>query len=468
MLAACHDGSTDKDEGTDTVETDEPAETDMPGADGTYTFMSRFDSAASSVSYSGQTARHVLIIDMKSFLTGLTDDLNTGAFSPSAGDVTAALEFYFDAPDETLPHGVSTTPAALQTRYEDISSGKNLVDKLAGNDTVTDHKDWTTALIGWPTKGVYTPETLVRAWFSQLDTQSVDWVAGTYPTDPSGAPVDQVFLTSRGLDLQQLLQKFLTGAIAFSQGADDYLDDDIEGKGLLADHSEPVEGKTYTALEHAWDEGFGYFGAARDYLAWTDDQIADDTYMDSYTPDGAIDLTAEYNFGHAINAAKRDRDAQVATDFTTEAFQAFHDGRSLLATTDGALTDDELDLLRGYRDTALAAWEEAIAATVVHYINDVLQDMATFNTPDYDFGTHAKHWSEAKGFALSFQFNPHSPMTDEQFVELHRLLRQAPVLPGQGGGTPYKDDLRAARALLGTVYNFDPDNLGDDDGLNGW
>ena len=63
-------------------------------------------------------------------------------------------------------------------------------------------------------------------------------------------------------------------------------------------------------------------------------------------PDGAIDLTAEYNFGHAVNAAKRDRDAQVATDFTTEAFQAFHDGRSLLATTEGALTDDELGLLR--------------------------------------------------------------------------------------------------------------------------
>ena len=54
-------------------------------------------------------------------------------------------------------------------------------------------------------------------------------------------------------------KKFLLGAVAFSQGADDYLDDDVAGKGLLVFGYIPAEGKKYSALEHAWDEGFGYF-----------------------------------------------------------------------------------------------------------------------------------------------------------------------------------------------------------------
>ena len=69
----------------------------------------------------------------------------------------------------------------------------------------------------------------------------------------------------------------------------------------------------------------------------------------------------------------------------------------------------------------------AVAATVIHYINDVLADMAatsesegTFSLEDY-----AKHWGEAKGFGLWFQFNPHSPLIDEEFAQLHELLGQS-------------------------------------------
>ena len=39
-----------------------------------------------------------------------------------------------------------------------------------------------------------------------------------------------------------------------------------------------------TAMEHAWDEAFGYFGAARDYSRYTDEQLAgkvDDFTFDS-------------------------------------------------------------------------------------------------------------------------------------------------------------------------------------------
>jgi hypothetical protein len=95
-----------------------------------------------------------------------------------------------------------------------------------------------------------------------LDDNVVTYATGGDLKGIDGSIVSSVYLTEQGHDLQQLIQKFLGVAIGFSQGADDYTDDDTEGKGLMATHSEAADGKAYTALEHAWDEAFGYFGAS--------------------------------------------------------------------------------------------------------------------------------------------------------------------------------------------------------------
>jgi hypothetical protein len=153
------------------------------------------------------------------------------------------------------------------------------------------------------------------------------------------------------------------------------------------------------------------------------------------------------------------------------AFDSFLAGRRLLAETAGSeLTEEQRGQLYDHRDAAVRAWEEAIASTVVHYINDTLQDMGRMGTAEYDFGTHAKHWSEMKGFALSLQFNPRSPVGDDDFVRLHDLMGDAPVLAdaSDDARAAHMADLREARAILGAAYDFDITNLGDDDGNNGW
>ena len=149
---------------------------------------------------------------------------------------------------------------------------KNLEGKIAGNDSSTDHKDWDGgAFEGWTADS---PHALVQEWFGMIADNAVEQLAGTQRVDPiEGEPIS-LYHTTTGLDLKQLVQKFLLGAITFSQGADDYLDNDVEGKGLLADNTALVEGKPYTALAHQWDEGYGYFGAARNYNDYTDDEIA--------------------------------------------------------------------------------------------------------------------------------------------------------------------------------------------------
>ena len=444
------------------------------GADGGgegYAFDSRFD-GEDSVSYSGQVFRHLLIEDMSRWVGGLTARVDAGWF-PVAGEVEGELLFYYafdSASGGEVPLSKITDPAALQSTYNEVSADKDLVGKVAGNDPTGQHKDWSTALVGWGAPGSHSPDGLLRSWIAQVDAAAVARSNGDIPLDPSGAPVGSVTLTAEGHDLQQLMQKFLLGSIAFSQGADDYLDDDLEGKGLNSDHTGPEGEDNYTALEHAWDEGFGYFGAARDYGDWEDALTAGAGVRDSWAADGAIDLLTEASWGHALNAGKRDDGALVATDLSGQAWGHFIDGRRLIAESAGPLTEDERAALLAHRDGAVAAWEAAIGATIVHYINDVLRDMGSFGTAEYDFAAHAKHWSELKGFALSLQFNPRSPLSDADFATLHGLLGDAPVLPSAGAtaAADYELRLAEARALLGAAYGFDAGNLGDAEGNNGW
>lgn len=453
-----------------------------------YEFPSRF-ADGSSVSYSGQTARWVLLEALNDFVGGLDDAIDGGAIEVSQpGDLMPFLDFYFrfDSDSDGAERvSLDLGLPILQGTFNDISSGKDLVGKIAGNDPVTDHRVWTgdtSEFRGWTDPAIAahggsidSPEGLFVALASTLEANATARSEGIERLGPTGARLP-VTVTESGVDLQQMIEKFLLGAIAFSQGADDYLDNDVEGKGLLADNVEPAgEGAPYTALEHQWDEGFGYFGAARDYLAYTDEEIAGSGGRDAFAAgahdsngDGLLDLTSEVNFGLAVNAAKRDRDAIVPTDFSGDAMAAFLEGRALIADAGGALNDAELDALIVQRDRALFAWESALAATVVHYINETLQVMQDFDTDAYNVLEHAKVWSEMKGFALAFQFNPHSPVLAD-FDRFHALVGDAPVLPGDADAAAvYAADLLEARDLLGRAFAFDRANLGDERGENGW
>ena len=225
------------------------------------------------------------------------------------------------------------------------------------------------------------------------------------------------------------------------------MDDDIEGKGLLASNI-PVEGKTYSALGHAWDEGFGYFGAAKDYNAYTDLELKNGDKIDS-NGDGLHDPKSEGNRGDSVNAGKRDYKSKdlAPTDYTQQAWDGFIQGRALINSRLGTeLSADELNQLRDYRDAAIDAWERAIAASVVFYLNDCLKDINMFNG---DIGPYAKHWSELKGFALGLQSNPAAQISEADFVAFHDLIGIAPVLPNDAGINAYKADLISARNIFG-------------------
>ncbi|ESP93894.1 MULTISPECIES: DUF4856 domain-containing protein [Pseudoalteromonas] len=440
-------------------------------------------SGESSVAYSGQVSRQAAISEAKKLLGTLktgTDGINdVEELKTIVANVRGFLFPVDDSRQETtltFLSGKNTKQATLGQ----ISSLKKVAGeggKIAGRDATYMNKDWQAegSLVGWSEFGgnPSTPEGLVLYYLDLIDAQITQFENGEQlSATHNGTTVNlnSLYITPEGLDIVQLLQKHLNGAVALSQGADDYLDELLIGE-KSADNKALAEGKSYTELEHKFDEGYGYFGAATHYLEFSDEQISSSAAQDS-DGNGVFDLLTEYNFGNSTNASKRDKGTAgntYPTDFSGAAQIAFIKGRKLINDKVGMnvseWTEDEQKAIEMYRDQALLNWEKSIAATVIHYINYTIAkddgNLTMIKSGEFDAGNFeklAKYWGEMKGFALNFQFNPHSPFTAEKFAEMHTLMGNAPKLNADDVDN-YIKDLEKARDIIAEVYGFDAENV---------
>ncbi len=457
------------------------------------------EEGASGVSYTGQTARQVLQLQMVAAMEALSE-------RPGAKDqISSELRFFVtgDGADSTphgftLKNGTATGEEVIPgPNYGDISTGKNLDGKIAGGNGQGGGE--TSKLIndvffGW-NEGMDSdplPIELVYHWIEALAVNSSDGlepsisVVGSTDAIPVGTPM----ISTTGVHYRQLIQKFLSVAVNFSQGTNDYLRIDFGSEKNLGQEGS----KAYSAGAHDFDEAFGYYGAARDLNNYDDDEAAakggrpeyQNGYYDS-NGDGLIDLRSEFVFGHSQNCAKRDRhkDAEGTPyyDFSKTAMDAFLVGRRIVENAEEAqeLTEGANEALQSQIAIISHTWEQCIAATVVHYINDVVNDMGGFTPPQYanlkNFTDLAKHWGEMKGFALGLQFSPVSPfrtgavdgIDTEDLRSVLSLMGDAPVLAdGSQGGVPatgsateaisaYTAKLLQARDILQEAYAFNAD-----------
>ena len=392
---------------------------DIPTA---YVFDSRFNEGESSVAYSGQVVRNLLLQDLKIFIDNLGKE---GAEPASVEDL---LQFY--AYDDGLNLQSLTTAgdmAVVESRYSSISTGKNLVGKIS--------KD---VVIGYGK----TADELVREWFEIIAANSQD-------AAKLGTPA--VYTDDNGVDLTQMINKVLIGAVPYYQATGVYLG------GLLEDENGSVaEGKSYTEMEHHWDEAFGYFGAARDYSRYSDAQLAGKVadYTFDSNGDGQIDFKSEYNFGLSRNAGKRDKGGS-GVNFTGDIFAAFLAGRTLIVNQ-GSQSD-----IAAQREAAANGMEKVIAATVVHYVNDTLSDMAALGTADENRVNLNKHWAEMKGFTVALQYSPFRLISQGQLEELHGIMGQAPSYeaPGSDAYDGVVSSYMRAKDVLQAAYGFSADNM---------
>ena len=381
-----------------------------------YAFDSRFTDGESSVSYSGQVVRNLLVNDIKT-------QIGTDAGSGDAA-VLLSMMANDDANRMILS---STTPSAMQTKYHDISTS-HLNDRL---DAVSSY-----VLPGYEMNA----GSAISAWVTDAVTNG--------KTNADGIRIDQ------------MVQKTLWGAVAYWQGTSKYMSKIPNDDNTMSDDGDP-----YTAMEHHWDESFGYFGAARDYNTGYSDDSARKTSQNDSNGDGSIDFKSEYNSGWAITAAKRDLVDGVSVDynFTGTIMNAYLEGRTLI------YNQAPLDEILVQRDIILNTWEKVVAAVTIHYVNDVAADMAALYPADSTAGPASdlsadlnNHWGEMRGYANGLLYNDFKVISDGDLNTVLTTMGTSPVYPEDGESAFYTYHgmlLTTVKSLLQAAYGFSDEHM---------
>ena len=381
-----------------------------------FVFESRFSEGESSVYYNGQVVRQLLINDIKT-------QCGTDAGS---GDASTLLSMMAND-DESRTILTSTSPASVQSTYRSISSS-HLNDRLAA---VADY-----TVVGYNDNA----GNLISTWVTDL--------------------VNNGKTNAAGLRLDQMIQKTLWGAVSYWQGTSKYMSKIPDDDNSMSDDGDP-----WTAMEHHWDESFGYFGAARDYnTGYTDDDDRkSDPYHDS-NGDGAIDFLSEYNSGWAVTAAKRDLvEASVDYDFTKTMMDAYLEGRTLITN------QAPLEEILVQRDIILNTWEKVVAAVTIHYINDVNADMMALYPADSTAGPlsdasadYNNHWAEMRAYAHCLLYNDFKTITDANLQAVLEAMGTKPVYPADGYGAYYGYHgglVGTAKSILKSTYGFSDEHM---------
>ena len=186
----------------------------------------------------------------------------------------------------------------------------------------------------------------------------------------------QYLLNENGLDLGELIRKGLMGACFYYQATAVYLSD--EKMNVDNQTADPIEG---TAMEHHWDEAFGYYGVPRSFPA-----VADPLFF----------------WGVYSNR----RDALLSCN--QKMMDAFLKGRAAISANKLEVRDEAITEVR-------AAWELISGATAISYLNSALREF-----DDVALRSHAL--SEAIGFTYALQFNPERSFSVEQINQALRLI----------------------------------------------
>ncbi len=165
----------------------------------------------------------------------------------------------------------------------------------------------------------------------------------------------------------QLVEKGLHGSNVFNQIYNSYLTDAKIGNGV--ENTELEADKNYTAMEHHWDEAFGYWGVNPEF-----DVDGENRFLGNYT----------YGREKAISEVR------------LKLRDAFLKGRTAIVNKAYEIRDEQ-------RDIIYAEFELIAAATAIHYINESIADLS-----GDDQGSLFHHASEGYGFAMALKYSPYA------------------------------------------------------------
>ncbi|MET1260036.1 DUF4856 domain-containing protein [Flagellimonas sp. DF-77] len=231
--------------------------------------------------------------------------------------------------------------------------------------------------------GNATDQALIRADFEGWIQTQVDEVFPRWNEAASAGVAGQIadgsstrYIDARGLEMNQLFNKSLIGALMVDQMLNNYTSANVLDQFEEAnDAGTLVDGKNYTDMEHDWDEAYGYaFGTAQDLADPRPTIGDDDSFLNKY-----------------IGRVEGDDDFAGITDAI---FQAFKLGRAAIVAKDYSVRNEQANLLRELVSTV-------IGVRAVYYLQ---QGKNALDQPSPDFGGGFHDLSEGYGFIYSLQF----------------------------------------------------------------
>jgi len=458
-LTACDsddDDGTPSTDGTDSssevsalkIYTDYPVTLD-PGAPGADPDTA---SKTTSVSYSGQMARHAYRESLKTLLK------SPGETTEAA--ILAKINLFLKNLDGAADGEAIVAPVdkndfdIKENTFSDLSTGKSL------------YNDAFSASQAEPIPGA--DQTKIMGVPGNLNAQQVLDLWAVNHARNFANTADGHFDMVNGYEWDQMFAKFLMGAVFYNLGVDKYLDEYIEA-GTKSNSLPYGEGKHYTGKEHSWDEGFGYFGAAANYGVNEPQvnynikkQVSGTAASADWNSDSMVSIYHEYTSGPAYYAADADKSGN--STYGRDIMAAWIAGRDLIAAaveSSGYARDlnaAEIERLKGYAQTIQRNWEMVIAEAVYKYAGSSYNDIETYQTSmsTDDLKTYYHHWAEGKAMMLSLQFGGSESKIDKaNFEDIDNLWGYGPVtadgsqVNGVSGNSFTKSDAPAdAQAAL--------------------
>ena len=329
-----------------------------------------------TVSYGGQTTRLDMASEMMSAIasTGTTADALMGMFAHEAG-------------------GMDFEDADLN------ASSKQIKSKTAA----------------YSTSGVQMAiHASFDSWFIDYAT-NVAPIVGTTTMAAAGSAgmAGNRELNAKGMEYDQIAAKSLIGALCLDQVVNGYLSEGKIGDAVDNVTRDPNEDNNATAMEHHWDEGFGYV-----YGKFGPDNVSGD--LDS---DGLL--------GKYLNKYP---------EWNTIVFDAFKKGREAIVQNCSTVRDEQAQIIK-----------ETLSMVVAKRAQVYLDEAADNDdlSPDY---FHAL--SEGYGFILSLQFTYTSDGTPYfSNAQVNSILEQLEA--GDGFWDRSDDELRAMADQIQAVTGLE-------------
>ena len=200
------------------------------------------------------------------------------------------------------------------------------------------------------------------------------------------------YVSTKGLEYNQVFGKSLIGALMVDQILNNYLSPSVldEADNRLNNEGEILaEGESYTTMEHNWDEAYGYlFGNSMSIENPMSDLGSGDNFLNKY-----------------VGRVNDDNDFE---GIGLEIYSAFKLGRAAIVAKDYDVRDQQADIIKD-------RLSKVISIRAVHYLQQGKNALPLDGNLS-KYGTVFHNLSEGIGFVYSLRFTRRSGSSESYFT----------------------------------------------------